>query len=550
MSDPMLDAGFKYSIATYELDGVQTQFEFNFSGGYIRREHIKAYTRNALGVNTDLPAGFTWIGPNTIEITPALAASKGTLFVYRDTPKDVPIVDFTDGAIINEKNLDTMSQQSIFGAGEVIDRFADVNQVSILALATANAAVVTADATTAVAAAAVTTAEAAETKADAAVVTANSAQTAAAAAVTTANSANATALGIDGKAQEALDNSEAAVTTADEAKTTADGLAASIATANSNASAAVTTANAASTTAGGAVTTANTAKSTADGLAASIATANSNASAAVTTAGTASSDAAAAVAAVASKLPIAGHYYSMADMVGLTAAPANGVGLPVNSGRCADDTGTVMLVRPTLLTKTSAAWAAGNAGVLDTGTIAPGTWYKLFIIGKADGTTDFICTLPTNTTPLMPSGYIYKRRIAMVVWSSSNYWIKYWQRGDEFLWDVPFSNVVGTIINANVRTGFTFAVPPNLEVEALLSLSAQCATASAGVRVDNPSVTALSDASSAQIIIPPGGGWAGTHLRARTNVAQQLTVIASANSTAIYMACFGFIDRRQRDGGP
>jgi hypothetical protein len=54
-----------------------------------------------------------------------------------------------------------------------------------------------------------------------------------------------------------------------------------------------------------------------------------------------------------------------------------------------------------------------GAGALDTGTIAIDTWYHIWAIAKADGTTSAIASA-SSTSPTMPSGYTYKARMGAV----------------------------------------------------------------------------------------------------------------------------------------
>lgn len=232
-TDPMLDPDYKYSINKFTGNGSKTSWDLNFSGGYIRREHVKAYTQAADGQITEL--SFTWSGPNTIVITPPVANGV-RLFVYRDTPKSGPLVDFTDGATINEFDLDMMARQTVFATAEMVDRFADVAIDSQEATATATealqraaAAQVDVAAATTASVAALGTAQAAETKANAAVSTANTAKGTADAAAAAAGGAVVTANAADSKATSALSQaataagqSASALTTSQSANSKAD----------------------------------------------------------------------------------------------------------------------------------------------------------------------------------------------------------------------------------------------------------------------------------------------------------------------------------------
>ncbi|MEJ1593534.1 phage tail fiber protein [Escherichia coli] len=247
---PWIDAGdpdgLKYSMNRFQCDGVANVFAISYAGvapGYLDRSHLKFYIINAAdGVKTDpavVPSGaFQSDTHIKLEQTPGVPYPTGKwVVIYRDTPKSQPIVDFTDGAVINEQNLDTSMEQAVYVAAEMTDRFEEIlgSNYEVIdraaeALSTANTALASAAAANVTAGNAVSSAGAAEDTAAAAVDSAAAANTTAGNAVSTAN---------------------AATTTANTAKATADGLAASIATANTNASNAVDTANTALTTANG-----------------------------------------------------------------------------------------------------------------------------------------------------------------------------------------------------------------------------------------------------------------------------------------------------------
>ncbi|KVM61729.1 hypothetical protein WJ58_04000 [Burkholderia ubonensis] len=245
--------GLRKSMLVAQGDSVTKTFTFNFAGGYISKDHVKAYVYDTVA-GTTAPQIITpnmWSGPNQITF-PAAFPNTQYLVIYRDTPKDTPLVSFANGAILNEPNLDEMAEQSVFAAAETQDRFDLVNDGSTIAihnaataLSQSNKAISDSSAATATSAAAKSTADAAKTVADGA--------------NATASAASDTANGIDAKASTALSNSSSAVTTANAARDTANGIDSKATKAQSDAAAAVTTANAASTTA-------TAAKATADGV--------------------------------------------------------------------------------------------------------------------------------------------------------------------------------------------------------------------------------------------------------------------------------------------
>jgi len=267
-TDPMLDPDYKYSINKFTGNGAQTSWNLNFSGGYIRREHVKAYTQAADGQITEL--SFTWSGPNTIVISPPVAMGV-RLYVYRDTPKSGPLVDFTDGAIINEYDLDMLARQTVFATAEMVDRFADVAvQSEATTLVAQDALLRAADAQNKVALAnstsssALLAAQGAVSTASAAVATANTARD-------TANAARDTANAASGRADTAISTANAAKVTADSAIAQAGSAAQVAAQANINSTGAIGTSNQAlgrainaQEVAGAATVTATAAKTTAE----------------------------------------------------------------------------------------------------------------------------------------------------------------------------------------------------------------------------------------------------------------------------------------------
>lgn len=168
------------SINEFPGDGVTTQFEFNFAGGYISRDHVKAYTTDAVGVITTidiLPA--MWVNDYTLDLGVS-APVGGKVRIYRETPRSSPLVNFADGARITEANLDLLARQTVLGVAEAFDAgaYAAVNDLlgsagqalaAALASQAATAASEAAAATSAIAASAARiAAETAEAAAEAA----------------------------------------------------------------------------------------------------------------------------------------------------------------------------------------------------------------------------------------------------------------------------------------------------------------------------------------------------------------------------------------------
>lgn len=115
----MAESGYYYSINDFPGNGTQTTFEVSFAGGYISRSHISARLfNNSTKLFVDMP--FTWVNDFTIQVATAPAIGY-TLRVYRSTPIAEPLVNYEDGALLNEVNLDTANKQAIFAAAEAFD---------------------------------------------------------------------------------------------------------------------------------------------------------------------------------------------------------------------------------------------------------------------------------------------------------------------------------------------------------------------------------------------------------------------------------------------
>lgn len=311
-----------YSYVQYTGNNATTNFAFSFP--YLDSSHIKVRVD---GVITP----FTFVNSGTVQISPAPLAGK-IIDIRRETPKDIAPVNFTDGSVLLEQDLDLLAAFNLYTAQESADGVADAivkdstgvwdaqsrrikdvaNPVnandavnknwaetamsSQLASATAQATISTTKAGEAAASAssASTSASTATTKAGEAAASATSASNSATSA--TASAATATT-----KASEALASQVAAAasastasTKASEANTSAGNAAGSASTAATQAGIATTKATEASNSASAAATSASTATTKADSATASATSAAASAATATTKAAEADADAASA----------------------------------------------------------------------------------------------------------------------------------------------------------------------------------------------------------------------------------------------------------------
>lgn len=181
---------------------------------------------------------------------------------------------------------------------------------------------------------------------------------------------------------------------------------------------------------------------------------------------------------------------------GLVTAYNSTTNVDVGPGQCADDTNSLLLsLTPTTTTKilqNSGSWTAGtgNNG-LDTGARAINTWYHVYVIANATGTTVDVLFSLSATAPTMPSGYTLKRRIGSVQTDSFGS-IKQWvQRGEYFLWNAPQDDISALNPGTSAVTR-TLSTPTGVRTLALVSVGFDAAATG-----DNPAAIYLSDLSQA-----------------------------------------------------
>lgn len=108
------------SVVRWEADGSTTDWNFSFAGGYIAKGHVKAYY--TVG-EVKVPLSVTdamFVSAGVLRIDPAVPDG-AVLTVYRDTPKNLPLVEFQDGTALTEPALDLMARQAVFIAAEYTD---------------------------------------------------------------------------------------------------------------------------------------------------------------------------------------------------------------------------------------------------------------------------------------------------------------------------------------------------------------------------------------------------------------------------------------------
>lgn len=101
-----------YSYVQYTSNGASVNYTFPFP--YLDQSHI---TVNVNGIPT---TEFTFLNASTVTLNTAPASGE-IIEIRRITPKDVPVVDFQDGSVILEKDLDLLAVFNLYVSQETSD---------------------------------------------------------------------------------------------------------------------------------------------------------------------------------------------------------------------------------------------------------------------------------------------------------------------------------------------------------------------------------------------------------------------------------------------
>ena len=101
-----------YSYVRYTGNGSTTNYTFPFP--YIAQDHIK------VRVNSVLVTTWSFLNSSTIQFVSAPAAA-AVIEIRRETPKETAIVNFTDGSVLLERDLDLLATFDLYLAQETKD---------------------------------------------------------------------------------------------------------------------------------------------------------------------------------------------------------------------------------------------------------------------------------------------------------------------------------------------------------------------------------------------------------------------------------------------
>ena len=224
--------------------------------------------------------------------------------------------------------------------------------------------------------------------------------------------------------------------------------------------------------------------------------------------------------------------------------PAND--LVIAAGRCLSDEGAPITLAAPLTKRLDAGWAAGSGnGGLDAGSRISGAWYSVWLIGKADGTADGLLSLEA-VAPAMPSGYVYKRRLAWRLTDAGGSLLPVAQDGDSVRWLSPRQDAAAVAMSATAGL-LTLSVPPST----VARVSALVSHASAARYVlfsspDDPDVAASATVHNARTLSTGAAQTAALEIPADGSSRIRHRADNSA-TTLVELMTLGWIDRRGRD---
>jgi hypothetical protein len=225
--------------------------------------------------------------------------------------------------------------------------------------------------------------------------------------------------------------------------------------------------------------------------------------------------------------------------------------LDVGAGECRDDSNAANIRWST--TKTINFSVAGANGS-ESGAIANGTEH-IFAIMKADGTVAAFGS--PNLAPALPSGYIYKRRVASWLVASSAL-IAVLQDGDKFRLVVPSTDsYIPANTNAQTRTA---GVPTGIRLQADLFVIGSGAGGASGdpisiaisdlATTDQAATVTNGNASAVAFSSTGVNGFSGGFVPVMTNTSAQYrsrVQATNATTTTIYSQTVGWTDSRGRN---
>ncbi len=199
-------------------------------------------------------------------------------------------------------------------------------------------------------------------------------------------------------------------------------------------------------------------------------------------------------------------------------------------------------------------WIVGNnQPKLDAGVVAAATSYHVWLIERTDtGVIDFLYSTSASA-PVLPTNYSKSRRIGSVFTDGSANILKFFQYGDDFMYDICALDFNITNPGATAALA-TLSIPNGINAKAYLNVVTVAGTNSFGVLFSAPDVTDSAPSATAAPLenASPFNQAAAANpagnVAVWSNTARQVRVRLTASGVAdiLRIATCGYLDRRGR----
>lgn len=236
---------------------------------------------------------------------------------------------------------------------------------------------------------------------------------------------------------------------------------------------------------------------------------------------------------------------------GLTMSTAGSSGtMSIAAGVANDTTNATLMSLASAINKTTASWVVGtNNGGLDTGSIANGTWYHFYEIERLDtGVVDVIFSLSASA-PSLPANYTIYRRIGSAKTDGSAHWLKFFQFGDEFIWDAVITEFTSDAITTTPKTYTLVGVPSGLTtITANMRLVVANSATAAAIALWYAGASNQATGSQNFALTSPSSGVLGAgSLSVRMDSTPKFAAVAgAAANNSLNIVTTGWIDNRGR----
>jgi hypothetical protein len=241
-------------------------------------------------------------------------------------------------------------------------------------------------------------------------------------------------------------------------------------------------------------------------------------------------------------------------LAGLTLSAAGATAtFGIAAGVASDSTDVSLMTLAGAFTKTTGAWVVGTAnGSFDgTGSAPSATagWYHVYLIKRPDTGVVDVLTSNSATAPTLPANYTLFRRIGSMLTNGSFQWVKFFQDGDNFTWDIPVIDFNAVLISVTTAILRTISTPLGINVVAIFHSRGATGTAATAIATifTDPAQTdnGVPDFTTAQHIanttLSPYA-----QLRIRTNTSSQIRTRSNFSdaNTAFTLVTEGWVDTR------